>query len=193
MMKWNISFFATTIFVLLISSCRVAPAGAGGGTGKGNVSSKGPKGPATFVKVFLKGDTTIYFAGPFVYKLKKGKGKILMDHTYYSVKSAPSSVVCNYTLITNQEKFKPESLKLMLAKNNIEIKEFEKFFAEAINSHKFRYRYSFTTTDVVFNEWMNTYKPELILNTEMRFLPTNSFKKYSRSVRFRVLFDKFNE
>jgi hypothetical protein len=190
----NLRFFlALFIFAVFLYSCRVAPSGTGGGgNGKGNVSSKGPKGPASFVKVFLKGDTTIYFAGPFVYKLKKGKGKILIDHTYYSVKTGNSSVVCNYTLVTDKDKFKPENLKLILAKNTYEINEFEKFFAEAVNSHKFHYRYSFKINDITFNEWMNTYKPELILNADMRFLPAGSFKKYSRSVRFRILFDKFN-
>lgn len=75
MMKWNISFFATTIFVLLISSCRVAPAGAGGGTGKGNVSSKGPKGPATFVKVFFKRRYHYLFCRPLCIQTKKGERK----------------------------------------------------------------------------------------------------------------------
>lgn len=193
-MKKNLPFLWLLSIALFLSSCRIAPSGAGGGgRGKGNVSSKGPKGPASFVKVFLKGDTTIYFAGPFIYKLKKGKGKIFIDHTYYSVKTGVSSVVCNYTLVTDNNKFKPENLKLILAKNTYEINDFEKFFAEAINTQKFHYRYSFKINDTTFNEWMNTYKPELILNANMHFLPAQSFKKYSRSVRFRALFDKFNE
>ena len=153
-------------------------------------NSQGQSGPSGLIHSYNKGlDSTLYFISSIKYKGNK-KGAFEIDFTYLSTPAISDSVVCNFTLFTNNANFKPKSLEIPIQDKKFIVSNFEKFYAEAINSKKFKYRYSFTIYESIFNQWMNSSVNSVTLNTEL-FKPKSGYSKKVDAIKNKVLFDNF--
>ena len=152
--------------------------------------SQSQGGSSGLIHTYTKGqDSTLYFISSIKYK---GDNQSLMeiDFTYLATKAKNDSVVCNYTVFSKNNRFSPKTLQIPNGEKTYIVSQFEKFYAEAINAKKYKYRYSFSIHETTFNNWINSSETAIKLNEET-FKP-KSYSKKASTIKNIVLFDRFN-
>lgn len=153
-------------------------------------SSQSQGGSSGLIHTYTKGqDSTLYFISSIKYK-GDNNSLIDIDFTYLATKSKNDSVVCNYTIFSKNNRFSPKTLQIPHGEKTYIVSRFEKFYAEAINDKKYKYRYSFSLHEATFNNWINSSETAIKLNEET-FKP-KSYSKKAATIKNIVLFDRFN-
>jgi len=176
--KLVLSSFLFTLITISLWNCSPS---------RGSQSQGGSPG---LIHTYIKGqDSTLYFISSIKYK---GENHSMMDidFTYLATKAKNDSVICNYTIISKNNRFSPKTLQLPNSEKTYTVSLFEKFYAEAINDKKYKYRYSFTIHETTFNNWINSSETAIKLNEET-FKP-KSYSKKATTIKNIVLFDRFN-
>lgn len=154
-------------------------------------NTQGQSGPSGFINSYIKGqDSTLYFMSSIKYKRDK-KNNLEIDFTYLATHSKNDSIVCNYTLFTDNSKFSPSSLEIPNGEDTHLVSKFEKFYSEAINKKKYKYRYSFSINETVFNNWMKSSTSTIKLNNES-FKPKGGYSKRTGAIKNKILFNNLN-
>lgn len=171
-----------SLFIILVSSIYIncSP----------SRSSQGQSGPSGLIHSYNKGiDSTLYFMSSIKYN-GDDNSTFEIDFTYLSTSTINDSVVCNFTLFTKNANFKPQTLEIPAGEKTHTVSTFEKFYAEAINSKKYKYRYSFRIYESTFNLWMNSNQNIIKLNSES-FKPKSGYTKKVNAIKNKVLFNSF--
>lgn len=151
-------------------------------------SSEGDK--AGLIKIYIKGqDSLLCFAGPVEFHAMT-EGKLTMDYTYLKVRGHRNNVVCNFSVITKDANFRPNSIQVV-ADNGVPISaDLTLFFAEGYGTKKYHYRYSFETSDMNFKSWMLSQNPKLFIGNK-NFTGARKFRKGANAIYRNILFDAF--
>jgi hypothetical protein len=178
MAKFAYSFISFLFVAMLIASCA------------GVKNSAGPGKPG-MVKIFTKGkDTLLCHAGPVKYNASASHEYFEMDHTYLKVKGHSNPVVCNFSLITRDDQFRPTAVSVQLDGQVYNYDHLEKFFAEGYGKNDYKYRYSFSVPDSVFYNWMQCEEPLITINGKS-FKGGKSFRKGANTIYRMILFDLY--
>ena len=165
--------------MLMLASCGVKAPAASGGGGDG------------FVKIFTKGkDSLLCFGGPIKYKAINGDDEFSIDHTYLKVKDHSNPVICNFSIITKDNAFRPEKVTLDLNGQITDCGRPEKIYAEGYGKKSYIYRYSFTVGDSLFYQWMQNEKPAITVN-DRKFTGGKKFRKGAEAIFRSFLFDLY--
>lgn len=178
MAKYGYSIISVFVVALFFASCA------------GVKNSAGPGKPG-MVKIFTKGkDTLLCHAGPVKYDALAPKEYFEVDHTYLKVKGHSNPVVCNFSLITPDDQFRPTAVSVQLGDQVYNYNQLEKFFAEGYGKKDYKYRYSFSVSDSVFYKWMKCEEPIIKVN-DKTFKGGKSFRKGANTIYRMVLFDLY--
>lgn len=143
------------------------------------------------LKIFMKGDTTMYFVHNLIFKEINSRDKLSMDCTYYYNEKGQSSTLNYFTFTTKDRNFKPKNINFTLPESNTyNINEFEKLFAKISGKNEFSYRYSFSLPDTIFDKWVSTNKPTFIVNRNLEFISKRKNRKKLKAIYNTVIFNK---
>jgi|688.fasta_scaffold01211_39 hypothetical protein len=175
--------FKTILFALTLgwlSSCVGLKTGSNGNTAPG------------LIKVFSKGkDSLLCHAGPVMYTPVNCNDDLEIDYTYLKVKDHSNAVVCNFSLVSKDATFRPESVTIQVNEKRTTVNQLEKFFAEGYGKKEYKFRYSFQVSDSLFYDMMNT-ESLLISVNDRAFKGGKDHRKKSNLIFRAVLFDLYN-
>ncbi|MBX7051924.1 MAG: hypothetical protein K1X54_07800 [Flavobacteriales bacterium] len=179
MKKYICEYVLLLAVMMVVASCGVKAPAASGGRGDG------------FVKIFTKGkDSLLCFGGPIKYEATGNRDEFSIDHTYLKVKDKSNPVTCNFSVITEDNTFRPEKITLELSGVLTDCGKPEKIYAEGYGKKSYIYRYSFSVSDSLFYQWMQNEKPVITVN-DRKFTGGKKFRKGSEAIFRSFLFDLY--